>query len=266
MTTPLQPQVTNLGTDQSAPAPLQYTTNTSPIYQPVPPSSRYFTTEEVELIRQQEKDKMYSRLENSERQLNEFKATVESLAADKKTRDDEVAQQRAAAEAETKRLNDEKLSVQELLERQKSDFQTQQERLQSDWDRKLATMEMENKYQQLKSFIQRRINEEVNAATIIPDLAEYINGDTEEEVEASITKAQEKTAAIVNAAMGSPVTPSIPMGTSPTGTPFSPLDNLSPNNRQLTREQIASMSMRDYAEYRRQAGISNAGSGHGLFS
>jgi DNA repair exonuclease SbcCD ATPase subunit len=228
--------------------------------------TRYFTEADLERARQQEKDKLYERLERTTAQMNEFKSTVDSLMADKKARDDELTKQQQAAEAEAKRLRDEKLSVQELLERQQTDFQTQQEKLQADWDRKLATMEMENKYQALKAYIQRRINEEINATTIIPDLAEYITGDNEEQVEASIKKAQEKTAAIVNAAMGSNPAPSFPMGTSPTGAPFSPLDNLSPANRQLTREQIANMSMRDYAEYRRQAGMDRAGSGHGLFS
>jgi hypothetical protein len=271
MTTPLQPQITNLGTDQGAPTPITGM-NVSPyanytqIAQPIQPETRYFTEADLERARQQEKDKLYERLEKTNAQLNEFKATVDSLAADKKARDDELARQRSEADKEAEKLKTEKLTVQQLLEQQKAEFQTQQEKLKADWDRKLATMEMENKYQQLKSYIQRRINEEVNAATIIPDLAEYINGENEEEVEASIKKAQDKTATIVQAAMGTSSVPSIPMGTSPTGAPFSPLDNLSPSNRQLTRDQIANMSMRDYAEYRRTAGMDRAGSGHGLFS
>src|SRR5579862_6025083 len=106
MTTPLQPQVTNLGTDPGAPtSQTSWITGTN-MTPPVPvnynpqPQGRYFTEDEVERIRKEEKDKMYSRLEKSEQQLNEFKATVESLAADKKVRDEELARQQQAAKDE----------------------------------------------------------------------------------------------------------------------------------------------------------------------
>jgi len=250
---PLQPQhVTIPG----------YNTTTQTV--PLLPQGRYFTEDEVERIRQQEKDKMYQRLEKSEQQVNECKATVESLAADKKNRDDELARQQQQAAEEAQRLKDEKLSVQEILEQQKTEFQRQQEALKADWDLKLATMQKEQEFLQLKAFIQRRVNEEVNAATIIPDLAEYINGETEEEVEASIKKAQEKTASIVQAALGSGPS-SVPMGTSPTGAPFSPLDNLS-GPRQKSREEIARMNMREYEAYRREVGMDRAGTGRGLMN
>jgi DNA repair exonuclease SbcCD ATPase subunit len=267
MTTPLQPQVTNLGTDQGAPISITGMPVSPYANYNIQPQGRYFTEEDVERIRKEEKDKMYSRLEKSEQQLNEFKATVESLAADKKARDEELARQQKAAEAEAKRLNDEKLSVQQLMEKQQAEFELKQQQLREDMELRLAIAAKEQQLLQLKSYIQRRINEEVNATTIIPDLVEYIDGTTEEEVEASIQKAKDKTAAIVQAAMGSvPTGPSIPMGTSPTGTPFSPLDNLSPANRELTRSQIEAMSMKEYAAYRDQQGISRAGSGRGLFS
>lgn len=256
LSTALQPQHTSL--------PQQYTATPAINYIPQTSSGRFFTEDEVERIRQQEKDKMYDRLEKSEKQLAEFKSTVDSLAQDKKSRDAELARQQQQAAEETQRLQNEKLSVQEMLEQQKTEFQKQQEMLKADWDLKLTTMQKEQEFLQLRAYIQKRINEEVNAATIIPDLAEYINGDTEEEVEASIKKAQEKTESIVQAALGS-TPPSIPMGTSPTGAPFSPLDNLS-GPRQKSREEIARMNMRDYAEYRRQTGLDRAGSGQGLFS
>jgi DNA repair exonuclease SbcCD ATPase subunit len=254
MTTPLQPQVTNLGTDQGAPVSVNYQ-----------PETRYFTEADLERARQQEKDKLYERLEKTTAQLNEFKATVDSLAADKKVRDDELAKQQQTAREEAKRLEDEKLSALELLERRQAEFEQKQAQLREDMEMRLTIAAKEQELLQLKSYIQRRINEEVNATTIIPDLVEYIDGATEEEVEASIKKAKDKTTAIVNAAMGTS-SPSIPMGTSPTGAPFSPLDNLSPSNRELTREQIAQMSMKEYAAYRDQRGISRAGSGRGLFS
>jgi hypothetical protein len=258
MTTPVQPTTTSTNTTALSMPATTYSNITVP-------QTRYFTEEDLERVRQQEKDKLYDRLEKTNSQLNEFKSTVDSLMADKKHRDEEIARQKSEAEKETQRLQQEKLSVQELLEKHQAENLQREQQRQAEWDLKLATMQKEQTYLQLKAYIQRRINEEINATTVIPDLAEYITGDTEEQVEASIKKAQDKTAAIVQATMGSS-SPSFPMGTSPTGAPFSPLDNLAPTNRQLTREQIAGMSMKDYAAYREQSGLSRAGSGAGLFS
>lgn len=231
----------------------------------VPPETRYFTAEDLERARQQEKDKMYSRLQKNEEQLTEFRSTVESLMSDKKARDNELAAQRKAAEDEARRLSEEKLSTQQLLEQNKAEFETQQKKLREDMELQITVMKREQDFLRMRGFIQNRINEEINAATIIPDLAEYINGETEEEVEASIQRAKDKTSSIMQGVQ-SLTQPTSPMGTSPTGTPFSPLDRLSTDNRPLTREQIQSMNNAEFAAYRKQIGLDRAGSGQGMFS
>jgi len=224
---------------------------------------RYFTAEDLERARQQEKDKLYDRLQKTDAQLNEFKTTVESLAADKQARDKELENQKQTALAAAKKLEDEKLSAQQLLEKRQSEFELQQKMLRDEMELKLTTMQREQDFLRKRAYIQKRINEEVNAATIIPDLAEYITGDTEEEIEASIQKAKDKTASIITGAQ-SLTSPSSPMGTSPTGTPFSPLDNLS-GPRQYTSQQIQAMNNTEFSEYRKLIGLDRAGSGRGLF-
>ena len=269
MTTPLQPQITNIGLPQDQLQ--QVASQWTPTYpaSPIQPDQRYYTEAELnaerERVRQQEKDKMYERIEKTNTQLNEFKATVESLKADKDTRDAELAAQQKAAKDEAKRLETEKLSALELIEKQRVEFESQQQQLREDMELRLTIAAKEQERLQLKSYIQRRVNEEINATTVLPELVEYIDGTTEAEVEASIQKAKDNTASIVNAALGT-AAPSLPMGTSPTGTPFSPLDNLSPSNRQLSRDQIANMNMKDYEAFRIQQGIDRAGSGRGILS
>ena len=90
---------------------------------------RYFTAEDLERARQQEKDKLYDRLQKTDAQLNEFKTTVESLAADKQARDKELENQKQTALAAAKKLEDEKLSAQQLLEKRQSEFELQQKML-----------------------------------------------------------------------------------------------------------------------------------------
>src|SRR5580658_1861450 len=108
-----------------------------------PPETRYFTAEDLERVRQQEKDKMYTRLQKNEEQLTEFRSTVESLLSDKKARDDELTAQRKAAEDEAKRLNDEKLSTQQLLEKRQAEFEAQQAQLRKDMELQLTVMKKE---------------------------------------------------------------------------------------------------------------------------
>jgi hypothetical protein len=229
-----------------------------------PPPAQYFTADQVEEIRRQEKDKLYDRMKKSEEQLAAFKTTVEQLTADKDSRDAEIETQRKAAEEAQKREAESKLTAQQLIEAREAELRTQQETFQKDMDLKLATMAKEQEFLQLQSFIRTRVAEEIAANTIIPDLVEYIGGNTEEEVEVSITKAKEKTANIVKGATtltGS--SPQLP-GVSPTGSPAGQLDSLS-GPRQHSAEEIANMSMSEFQQFRKQSGLDRAGNGQGLF-
>lgn len=232
--------------------------------QPAPPSGQYFTAEQVEEIRRQEKDKLYDRMKKSEDQLNAFKDTVEQLKADKDARDAELEAQRKAAEEAQRREAESKLTAEQLIQAREAELKAQQEQFQKDMELKLATMAKEQEFLKLQSYIRTRVAEEIAANTIIPDLVEFVGGNSEDEVEASITKVKEKTANIVKGATsltgGNPQLP----GVSPTGSPAGPLDNLSPP-RGLSAEEISKMGMADYAKFRSQSGIDRAGNGQGLF-
>lgn len=253
---------------QPAVLPQQYLSSPTGGLPPVPvlsPEPRYFTEAQVEAIRQQEKDKLYERLEKTNTQLSEFKSVVDQLKADKDARDAELEATKQKSAAETKRIEQEKLTEIQRLEQRQLELENQQQQRLQDMELKLTIAAKEQELLRLKSYIQRRVNEEVNALTIIPELVEYINGATEEEVEASIAKAKVNSESIINGAQ-SLTGSSIPMGTSPTGAPYSPLDNLSPANREPTLEQLRGMDMEQYQTYRKARGIDRAGSGRGLFS
>jgi hypothetical protein len=235
---------------------------------PVPaqnqPPVQYFTAEQLESARQQEKDKLYDRMKKTDDQLAAFKTTVDQLTADKAARDAELEAQRKAAEEAQRKEAESKLTAEQLIAAREAEFKTQQADFQKDMDLKLATMAKEQEFLRLQSFIRTRVAEEIAANTIIPDLVEFIGGNSEDEVEASITKVKEKTANIVKGATtltgGSPQLP----GVSPTGSPAGPLDSLTPP-KGLSAEEISKMGMQDYAKFRTQSGIDRAGNGQGLF-
>jgi hypothetical protein len=246
------PQVIPGGAPNSASVP-----NPIIINNPGLPSQgqQYFTADQLEAARQQEKEKLYNKITKTEQQLKE-------LLADKEKRDAEVEAARLAAEEAAKKEAESRLSAQQLIESREVEFRKQQEEFKRTMDLQFAAMKKEQEFLHLQSFIQRRVAEEREAGTIIPDLVEYISGNTEEEVEASIAKAKEKTASIVRGATTLTSAP-IP-GVSPTGGPAGPLDALG-GPRQLSAEEIAAMPMDKFAEYRRTSGLDRAGNGQGLF-
>lgn len=231
-------------------------------YQVPTPQSRYYTEADLERVRQQEKDKMYDRLNKQQEMLNTFKSTVDELKAEKDARAAEVAeQQRVVAEAK-RRAEEEKLSYQELVAKREAELNQQLEQQRLEMENKIALWQKEQYYLNLKGYAQRRVAEEVAAANIIPDLAEYITGNSEEEIESAIAKAREKTESIVKGAQT--LTAPVPPGVSPTGAPG--IMNIPSGPRQYSRDDIANMSMAEYANYRRQQGMDRRGNGQGLFS
>lgn len=234
---------------------------TAPVL-PVAPAPQYFTAEQMAAARQQEKDKLYDRIQNTDIQLAQFKTALEELKTEKEARDTELETQRQAAADAKKKADEAKLTAEQLVARREEELSAQQAKFQKDMDFKLAVLAKEQEFQKTQSYAQRRVAEEVAANNIIPDLVEYIDGDTESEIEASIAKAKEKTASIVQGA-ASLTTPPVFNGVSPTGGPSGPLDMLT-GPKQLTNEQVAAMNNAQYKKWREESGMARAGSGVGI--
>lgn len=228
------------------------------------PSGQYFTAEQLEAARQQEKDKLYGRLQSQEETLSVFKSQLEELSKDKASRDKALADAAKAAEEAQKREEESKLSIEERLRAREAELTAKQEQLSKEMELKFATMQKEQEFLLLQAYVQRRVAEETAANTIIPELVEFIGGNSEEEVEASIIKVKEKTANIVKGA-ATLTAPQMPTGVSPTGGPSGPLDNLG-GPKQHSPEDISRMSMEEYKAFRAQQGIAGAGNNRGMFN
>jgi hypothetical protein len=138
-----------------------------------------------------------------------------------------------------------------------------QEKFRTDMEFRIAEMAKEQEFLRIQSYARQRVAEEIANATIMSELAEYITGESEAEIEASIGRAQEKTASIVQGAQS--MFSSGPVGVSPSGGPSGIMDGIS-GPRQYSREEVERMPMKDYAVYRVQQGIDRAGSGRGLLN
>lgn len=227
-----------------------------------PPPSQYFTAADLEAARKQEKDKLYDRLTKAEEQLQAFKTEADQWRSEREAA--QAAASKAAQEAaDAQRKEAEaKMSAEELISSRQREMDEQISAWRAEVEVQKALLAKEQAYVSLRGYIQQRVAEETAAGTIADEFLDYIGGETKEEVDASITKAKEKTDSIVRATFGGQTrSPGVaPTGFGPTG----PLDTFQ-GKRSYSKEDIDAMSMADFAKFREQEGIDKAGNNKGMF-
>jgi DNA repair exonuclease SbcCD ATPase subunit len=215
-------------------------------------NARMFSQDEVEAIRRQEKDKLYDKISKLQEQVEIFNHERE----DQKRLAEEVA----AREAEERRLREEEeMSAKELLMKKEDEFQQRINTAQQEWEEKFnalqqeseaqkAVLEQERRFQELESYKSRRIAEEQD--NVMPELLDFIRGNTEDEIESAISAVKTRTSAILeNIQQAMPQQQRL-RGVPATGsTPSGPLENMT-EQQTYTSADIAGMSMDQYAQVR----------------
>lgn len=232
-------------------APLPPEPPPTPTAVPVVPGangSQVFTAADIEAARQQEKDKLYQRIEGMDTQLKTFqKDRDERLAAEEKAR------MEAEAEADAERKKN--LTFEDkLLEMQQANDARHNE-LQGEIAKRDKLLEMERNFQALGEYRTRRLSEE--SENIMPELHSWVAGNSEEEIEANISRAVETTSTILNQVTQAQQAQQVAQqqvrqqarGTGVTAPPVGPLENQS-GQETFTAEDISNMSMSDYAKNR----------------
>lgn len=206
----------------------------------------------VEKARAQEKDKLYGRLDEMQQKLQSYETAQEAAE-----RERQEEQQRL--EAERKRLEEEELSAKELLTKKEDEWEQRFNTAQNEWEERFksqqqemeakeAVIERERQFQELKSYTDRRLAEETE--NIMPELMDMVTGNSTEEIEASISRAIEKTSAIVGNIQQAQGTTQRPRGVPATGAPSTgPSENMT-EQQTLTAADIANMSIEEYAQVR----------------
>ena len=218
---------------------------------------RVFTEEEVHKIRQQEKDKMYKRLEDSDGRVKAMEEQLNVLSAERE-RAIKEAEERARKEADLLRQREiEELSAKELLAKREDEFNQRINQVEEEWSKKFteldaqrqaqdALLEKERYLQQLESYRQRRLQAEED--NIIPELRDLISGNTEEEIENSIAVLRERSNAIIESIQRASQ-PTRPKGAPVTAPPTGPLENQQ-EYQTLTADDIRNMPMDQYVKMR----------------
>jgi DNA repair exonuclease SbcCD ATPase subunit len=219
--------------------------------------SKFYTDEDLAKVRSQEKDKLYPQIESLKEELNSLR----------KEKEEEAARRNANAQAEAERAKAEALSEldsKSYADARLSELQEQLERERQERERAFALLEREKTYADLQAYRQQVIEQE--RENIIPQLVDFIQGNSREELAESVERLKERSASILESAQTAMQNARKEMkGTSISAPPAGPLETNS-EQRSLTPQEIAAMSMNDYAKYRdRLMSESARGKSRGMF-
>jgi hypothetical protein len=230
-------------------------------------TSRFFTKEEVdELLNQartQERDKLYPTIEKTNAKATEFEAELKELQKFRKQAEKERGEREAAVEAERKKAEEAKLTAEQLIAKREQEMNDRFLQFQQEQELRVAMLQKQNELVSLQAYIQRRVAEERD--NIVPELVDFIGGDSEEQVEASIATVLAKSALIVESVKQAGVRQRSAMpGVAPAAgiNAQGPMDT--PGDRQITADDIRGMPMAEFAQLRQRIGMPT-GSGRGLF-
>lgn len=206
---------------------------------PVTDSKTGYTEVDLQRVREQEKSKLYP-------QIDSLKEEINLLKKDRETQLAEATRIAKEKEEEARKKAESEMDVRSLLEKKEQEWAAQLEEIRQEGARKDALLERERQYAELTSYRNRRLAEEQD--NIMPELVDLISGNNADEIEQSITGLRERSSKILESAQQAMQNARRDMkGTSTTLPPT--MENNS-GQQQFTADQIAAMSVTEYAKYR----------------
>ena len=228
------------------------------------PVTKTFTADDLAKAREQEKAKVYPKMEKMAEELAALKKQQEEVAAKEAERVAQRAAKKAEEEAKAKKQAEEELSVKELLTKKEQEFQAQIEAERLEREKAFALLNKEREFTELMGYRQSRLEQERDS--IVPELIDLIQGNTKEEIEQSIAVLKDKSSSILASAQAAMQSAKQQMaGTRITAPASGPLDNDSEHSS-YSPDSLRDMSMADYAKQRAKLlGTAASNRGQGLF-
>lgn len=149
--------------------------------------SQVFTQDDVERIRQEERQRYQSEQERADQLQNELaayrKAEEDRQAAEAKTQKD--------AEKARKKKEEEEMELRDLIQRKDQEWEQRLEQERQERARAFAMLEQERRHASLQTYMSQRMATE--AENIMPELRDLVSGNSPEEVDQSIALLVQKT-------------------------------------------------------------------------
>lgn len=229
----------------------------------VPSSS--FTAEDIARARAQEKEKLYPQVEKLKEELTLLKQKEAEREAEEQKRREERKKRETEAAKKKKEEEEAQLEVRQLLQKKEEEWQAQLETERLEREKAFALLDQERRFQSLQNYRSMRVEQE--RENIIPDLIDMVQGNSEDEIEQSISALKDKSAKIFESVAQAGIqTRKDMVGARVTVPASGPLDNDSAQAN-FSPENIASMSQAEYAKHRAKLlGSASNTRGQGLFN
>ena len=180
-------------------------------------------------------------------EVSALKKEKEEKAARKAAQEAEKLAEEAAKE---KQKQFEELEAKDLIKLTAEELREQLERERQERERAFALLERERTFADLQAYRQEILEQE--RENIIPQLVDFVQGNTRDEIQASVERLKERSASILESAQSAMQASRKEMaGTRATLPPAGPLETTT-ESRQFTAEDIAAMPMNEYAKVRSQ--------------
>ena len=202
---------------------------------------RFYTQEDIEAARKQEKDKLYRRLETMQEQ-------VARLEQEQRQRQEQAEAEQRALEEEARKQAESEMSAKELLELKEREWQEKMRGIEQQMEAERALRERETQFAELMNIRQQLIND--YSDRVAPELIDLIEGENADELRQSAEDMAARTQRIL--AQTQEAMQNVRQQT-PTARITAPMsgENSGTNARVMSPEEIRSMSMADYAKQRR---------------
>lgn len=216
-----------------------------------------YSEEDLRRVREQEKSKLYPQIDSLKEELNLLKKEREERFA-------EAEKLKAEKEAEARKQAEAEMDVRQLLETKEREWAEKLESERLEREKAFLLLERERQLSELTEYRTQRLNQERD--NILPELVDLITGNTSDEIEQSIAGLKERSSRILDSAQQAMQSARREMTGSRVTAPASgPLDTNS-DQQQFTADQIAAMSVTEYAKYRgKLLGQAASDRGKGIF-
>jgi hypothetical protein len=209
--------------------------------EPVNAATKGYSEEDLKRVREQEKSKLYPQIDSLKEEVNLLKKEREERVA-------ESERLRKEAEEEARKKAESEMDVRQLLETKEKEWADKLEAERLERERAFLLLDRERQYAELTEYRNRRLEEE--RENIIPELVDLISGNNPEEIEQSITGLRERSSRILESAQSAMQNARKEMTGSRVTAPASGPMDTNTEHQQFTAEQIAAMSVTEYAKYR----------------
>ena len=204
---------------------------------------KFYTEEDLAKAREQEKSKLYRRIDTMQTELK-------TLQQEREERARLEQEQREAAEAAARAQREEEMSAKELIAAKEQEWAQQQAELRQQIEQEKALRERESQFAELMAVRQDVITQYQDK--VAPELLDLIGGDTPEEIQQSAEDMAARTERILAQTQEAMQNTRQQMPTARVTMPAASGTDDEGASRTYTPDDIRQMSMSDYAKHRQR--------------